>query len=566
MISDAVCMQDINDDVIESMVAMQEYSKTDSRDGKRYIIQKFQDGSVWMKQNLDLDIGGANTTTLTSENTDISANGTVSGTGIYTDGYSANNGVYTWTPSNTAITSNHVVNWDDYTVVEGWGDRDNLPYSAEGGDAFISARYNSSDDELCLALGGAGSNCNIVGDHSSYDVGNYYSWTAAVASNNSSDIENNNGDGDVNAANSICPKGWGLPSGGDFTNLLVEGGVAYLDGKILYYNDDGFNLIRGSDYKFIRSGEVFVGYAREVSSRGEYWINAVSNTGYARTFAFNQNGLSAGGGGIRRSYGYPIRCRARTDTTPVAPTNTYTYTLNFDAGADGDVVTNMPQTMTYGPTDGEYYVFTVPDTIPIRKGYTFKHWIVPPYNVPGWITGPGGLVQVKASDTNQTKTATAVWEKNAEGHEIVDGGDGIEYALDSGEPLVIKAEGDLSNFTELRIDGLVVPADKYTKTSEGSQTVIMISPEYLSTLPAGDHTITLAWTDGEVSTSLKIAEKPDDSDIEVPDTSAGTPNTGASTGDNIGGGIAMMILPVIMAGLATLAYKRNANKAHRKFD
>ncbi|MBR0467717.1 hypothetical protein IJJ53_02290, partial [Candidatus Saccharibacteria bacterium] len=204
-------------------------------------------------------------------------------------------------------------------------------------------------------------------------------------------------------------------------------------------------------------------------------------------------------------------------------------------------------------------------TRPTRQGYTFLYWLEDLHSTEQ--INPGAQITVGNSyGTVFTKTLYAVWQKNGTDHEIVDGGDGIKYVISSGEPLVIKAEGDLSKFTELRIDGLVVPADKYTKTSEGSQTVITVSPEYLSTLPAGDHIITLAWTDGEVSTSLKIAEKPDDSDIEVPDTSAGTPNTGASTGDNIGGGIAMMILPVVMAGLTTLAYKRNANKAHRKFD
>ena len=328
-----------------------------------------------------------------------------------------------------------------------------------------------------------------------------------------------------------------------------------------------------------------------------------------------------------------------------------TFTLSFDANADGDTVSNMPQTQTYTSSDTTH-TFTVPTTKPTRQGYTFLYWLedlhsteqinpgaqitvgnsygtvftktlyavwkaddvqytlnynanggvytgVDPYIEPtvtgcktntgmcnvqlttyypyrddytfqGWAGSdsaavaeyqPGAVISLAGNST-----LYAVWQKNGADHEIVDGDDGIKYVISSGEPLVIKAEGDLSKFTELRIDGLVVPADKYTKTSEGSQTVITISPEYLSTLPAGDHIITLAWTDGEVSTSLKIAEKPDDSGIEVPDTSAGTPNTGASTGDNIGGGIAMMILPVVMAGLTTLAYKRNANKAHRKFD
>ena len=62
------------------------------------------------------------------------------------------------------------------------------------------------------------------------------------------------------------------------------------------------------------------------------------------------------------------------------------------------------------------------------------------------------------------------------------------------------------------------------------------------------------------------ADEDEDDYIPVPSTSAGTPDTGENTGNNIGGNIAVMILPIALAGLATLAYKRNINKTHRKFD
>ncbi|MBR3052041.1 hypothetical protein IKG60_00260, partial [Candidatus Saccharibacteria bacterium] len=42
----------------------------------------------------------------------------------------------------------------------------------------------------------------------------YYNWTAAIASNDSTAISNRY----ATASNSICPKGWHLPTGPDGTN------------------------------------------------------------------------------------------------------------------------------------------------------------------------------------------------------------------------------------------------------------------------------------------------------------------------------------------------------------
>ncbi|MBR0467302.1 InlB B-repeat-containing protein, partial [Candidatus Saccharibacteria bacterium] len=46
-----------------------------------------------------------------------------------------------------------------------------------------------------------------------------------------------------------------------------------------------------------------------------------------------------------------------------------TFTLNFDANAGSDTVTNMPQTQTYTSSDTTH-TFTVPTTRPTRQGYT----------------------------------------------------------------------------------------------------------------------------------------------------------------------------------------------------
>ena len=97
----------------------------DNRDDKPYTVAHMADGKYWMTQNLDLCIGCAGVDELTSENTNlVTTNGA---------GYSRVDGVITWTPPSTAITSNYTVT-DENKVSPAWasGSDNHTPYSAEG--------------------------------------------------------------------------------------------------------------------------------------------------------------------------------------------------------------------------------------------------------------------------------------------------------------------------------------------------------------------------------------------------------------------------------------------------
>ena len=85
---------------------------------------------------------------------------------------------------------------------------------------------------------------------------------------------------------------------------------------------------------------------------------------------------------------------------------TYTYTLYFNANGG----TGAPATMTYGPTDVDYHVFTIPDTEPTYTGYVFIGWSLS-QQTPG-----SGTAQYHAGNTLRTspsiysRTLYAVWE------------------------------------------------------------------------------------------------------------------------------------------------------------
>ncbi len=77
--------------------------------------------------------------------------------------------------------------------------------------------------------------------------------------------------------------------------------------------------------------------------------------------------------------------------------------------------------------------------------------------------------------------------------------------------LVIKGDGDISKFQNVKVDGVIIDAKNYTVT-EGS-TIITVKADYLNTLSADSHTFEIVWTDGSASTSFTVvANTSDDSD------------------------------------------------------
>ena len=306
-------MQDMTSDICNSVTSTGESTTSrlvDTRDHNIYYVTKLKDNHCWMTQNLDLDINGPNTSPLTSENTDIST--TASGSGIYSTayGYSENNGIWTWDPG--ATTGNVVVNYST-NKAEGWTNNSTAPMSAEGGDTYFytsnttanDTRYDSLD--LCKA------------DHSEadclhYHVGNYYNWTAAIASNNSNGFSTQYN----NAANSICPKGWRLPiatnsdqSIYEFGDMLFKQGITTQTvGNPVSYAANGFNNIRKSPLWFVRAGYLYNVNITNSASRGYSWSSTIASSGNAYYLGFDYSVAYPSHSSSRYS-GRSVRCLAR---------------------------------------------------------------------------------------------------------------------------------------------------------------------------------------------------------------------------------------------------------------
>ena len=310
-------MQEV--DKWKNMIALEESVQAiDMRDGKKYWVTKLKDGNIWMTQNLDLDIGGTNTAPLNSNNTDIST--TASGSGIYTDGYTEKDGVWTWNPVSTAITSNYYIS-DTSVKPSAWTTTSGYtaPYSAEGGDTYYYTSNTTGNDTRYNSLQACKNASHTEDECKRYFVGNYYNWTAAIASNNSTNIGSTVGE---IASNSICPKGWHLPNASQTDNVNNEfGRMLYGEGitaalsngneSVGYYDDvTSFNKLRSNPYYFVRSGTIDGGTLNDPGVYGLYWSSTVSSSTYAYFLSFSGTVIYPGRN-FDRYRGRSVRCVAR---------------------------------------------------------------------------------------------------------------------------------------------------------------------------------------------------------------------------------------------------------------
>ena len=269
---------------------------TDTRDGKKYWVTKLKDGNCWMTQNLDLDLGvkdgDTDTTVLTPADSDVSNNwtpprttepaGTITSANTNTETYSWDLGMYVKSdPDGYSDYCNQVANLSDSSCTSaGWTDVSSMTPMADGTTNEVISTDN-----------------NTYNAH--YLVGNRYQWNAATA-----------GKGDTitnaEATDSICPKGWKLPTSND-TN---KGSFYYLLEKYSLNSNYNSTTITQSPLYFNPSGYVRSGSLRYAGGYGGYWSStAYSSTNYAYNLYFNSGYVDPSIYGYRY-LGYSVRCLA----------------------------------------------------------------------------------------------------------------------------------------------------------------------------------------------------------------------------------------------------------------
>ena len=161
-----------------------------------------------------------------------------------------------------------------------------------------------------------------------------------------------------------------------------------------------------------------------------------------------------------------------------------------------------------------------------------------PEPAPNPTPDPAPATTTPAASTTAAPAASAPAQVT---YNILDGA-GSSWTQNTDGSLAIRGSGEISKFREVKVDGVTVDPVNYTVT-EGS-TIITFKPEYLKSLPAGNHSFELVWTDGTAATNFTVAENADQS--------AKSPKTGEDSSM----ALCTALLMVSCAGLAGIFAKR----------
>ena len=280
-------MQDMTTEICNASTVGQTNRLTDTRDSKLYWVAKLADNQCWMTQNLDLDLDSSKP--LTSANSDISE---LRGS---------------WTPTDTQNNTTGFSDSDYYSTqsFDPGMYVNNDPMAITSCDNYWSGGScsNWTDVSSMTAMTEERTDGTII-DGNTYDAhylaGNYYQWNAATAGTGGSDVTIQYQD----ATDSICPKGWRLPSSGDSDDT-----------------NDFYGLTTGTDatmgeilaeapYYFIPAGWVNSGSLNDAGYVGGHWSSTADSSTDAYSLGFDFMNVNPS---MRsnRGNGWSVRCLAR---------------------------------------------------------------------------------------------------------------------------------------------------------------------------------------------------------------------------------------------------------------
>lgn len=171
---------------------------------------------------------------------------------------------------------------------------------------------------------------------------------------------------------------------------------------------------------------------------------------------------------------------------------------------------------------------------------------------------PDGTYLVKVADYNGGKfleKTVTVGNTENNTYTFTDGSNS-RWNGDNSKGLTFRVNGDFAKFTGLKIDGKPIDEKYYTAVS--GSTVITLKAEYLKTLSAGEHKLTVVYTDGECDTKFEIAKATNE---QTKPSGEKTDTTSPNTGD--GRNIAVWFAFMLVLGAGVLS-KAVYSKKHDK--
>ena len=141
-------------------------------------------------------------------------------------------------------------------------------------------------------------------------------------------------------------------------------------------------------------------------------------------------------------------------------------------------------------------------------------------------------------------------------YKIIEGANG-SWTQNSDGTLTVRANGEFSKFTGVKVDGKIIDTKNYTAKS--GSTIVTLSKDYLATLSVGTHKLTVLFNDGKCSTNFTVNAVGDNNPgtAVTPDNTTNNPQTG----DHSGIVLAVVVLLVSGGALTVLGIaKKKAGK------
>ena len=178
---------------------------------------------------------------------------------------------------------------------------ENLRLTAPSGGKLTSADSNVTSD---VAWGTNSGTCSSYTEWCVFDTGStsygvYYNYYVATAKTNPSS---------GNASQSICPRGWKLPSTNG-TNTDFQG--LYNAYKGSTGAETSTNMRASDGPAFVLSGLRYSGSTYFQGIEGNYWSSTASNSNYAYYLNLASSYVSPAGGYGDKYSGYSVRCVAQ---------------------------------------------------------------------------------------------------------------------------------------------------------------------------------------------------------------------------------------------------------------
>ncbi len=396
-------MQDMTPGICEAVDIGQTETLIDIRGGtETYTVAKLKDGKCWMTENLNL-AGG---TALSADDTDV--------TSTYIGGFT-NQANLTKSDNTISLPASATKNSGD----------NNLTDSGQFGNSSNAYVFNSGTETNC---GASSQNTPCY---------SYYSWIAATLGGkqaNGTTAQTSNG---YNAAASICPKGWKLPTSttsnanaqtspnwktGDWYALAkaYEANLEsnYYDSSSAtgknFYNNAG--PVNNSIPNFLLAGYYYNGSFFDGGSYGDYWSSTSYGSSSAYYLYFNSSGVYSASNFVRRR-GFSVRCIAKSDVTTVSDLIYLQDFASLDSDTKSRVLNNMTEEQNYtlkDKRDKQSYTIAklkdgkvwMTENLNIAGGTTLSSGdtdFTPDYTLPttdGWTTADNGTKLVLPASSN----------------------------------------------------------------------------------------------------------------------------------------------------------------------